>query len=155
MNFTESHPLQANTFGLSTNPISDSHNSLDTLSINHGNIGANPQDSTISAWIKGSGHQDSSGSSSLFGQSDNSQLQSKNDSGQLSGEGGVDSITGSKNTVSGSGTDQLTNPGNVSSSINKPVVVADTTTSSQDSLTGASSTPTPQAATPPGGVTTY
>ncbi|MDF5728910.1 MAG: right-handed parallel beta-helix repeat-containing protein [Rhizonema sp. PD38] len=155
MNFTESHPLQANTFGLSSNPISDSHNSLNPLSLNHGNIGANPQDSTISAWIKGSGHQDSSGSSSLLGQSSNSQLQNKSDSTQLSGDSGVDSITGSTNTVSGQSTDQLTNPGNVSSGINKPVVVADTTTSSQDSLTGASSTPTPQAATPAGGATTY
>ena len=157
MNFTESHSLQANTLGLNPNHISDSHNSLDPLSMSGHTIGANAQDSTISAWLKGSSHLDgSSGSSSLFGQSNNTQLQGKNDSGQPSGDSGVDPITGSKNTASGSDTDQLTNPGDVNSSIQKPALVADTTT--QDSLTGRSSTPTTvaqAASSTTNGATTY
>lgn len=154
MNFTESHPLQANTLGLNPNPVSDFHNHLDPLSTNSRTIGANAQDGTINAWIKDSGNLDgSSGSSSPLDQSNNNQLQGKNDSGQLSSNSGVDPITGSTNTASGSGTDQLTNPGDVNSSIKNPALVADTST--QDSLTGASSTPTAQAATPAAGATTY
>ncbi len=154
MNFTESHPLQANTLALNANPISDFHNHLDPLSTNSHTNGANAQDGTINAWIKGSANLDgSSGSSSVLDQSNNNQLQGKNDSTQLSGNSGVDPITGSQNTASGSGTDQLTNPGDLSSSIQKPALVADTST--QDSLTGASSTPIAQAATPTSGAATY
>ncbi|MDF5731379.1 MAG: right-handed parallel beta-helix repeat-containing protein [Rhizonema sp. PD38] len=143
MNFTDFHSLHSNTLGLHSNHIIGSHNALDPLSMNGGNINTHAQDSAIHTWVKHSAHIDSSpGSSSLFGQFHhsqlNTQLQSKNDSVQLISESDVDPITGSKNTLNSSLTDQLINPGDFRSSIKKLTLVAD---ASPDYLTGGLSTP--------------